>query len=117
MLAYVLARPRDAAASQGTKTARGAGLRGILVGVTEPNDTDPGVEAMILDGYRRMSPAQKLERVAALTRALDELVLADVRRRHPDANAREQALRVASRRLNADTMRRAFGWDPEREGY
>lgn len=72
---------------------------------------------MILDGYRRMSAAQKLGRVAALTRALDELVLSDVRRRFPDASEREQALRVASRRLDAETMRRAFGWDPDREGY
>jgi hypothetical protein len=85
--------------------------------VSEPNDTHPVVEAMIVDGYRRMSPSQKLGRVAALTRALDELVLADVRRRFPEASEREQALRVASRRLDAETMRRAFGWDPDREGY
>jgi len=85
--------------------------------VSEPNDTHPVVEAMIVDGYRRMSPSQKLGRVAALTRALDELVLADVRRRFPNASEREQALRVASRRLDAETMRRAFGWDPDREGY
>lgn len=85
--------------------------------MSEPNDTHPVVEAMIVDGYRRMSPSQKLGRVAALTRALDELVLADVRRRFPDASEREQALRVASRRLDAETMRRAFGWDPDREGY
>lgn len=85
--------------------------------MSEPNDTHPAVEAMIVDGYRRMSPSQKLGRVAALTRALDELVLADVRRRFPDASEREQALRVASRRLDAETMRRAFGWDPDREGY
>ncbi|HEX7602521.1 MAG TPA: hypothetical protein VF316_12985 [Polyangiaceae bacterium] len=85
--------------------------------MSEPNDTHPVVEAMIVDGYRRMSPSQKLGRVAALTRALDELVLADVRRRFPDSSEREQALRVASRRLDAETMRRAFGWDPDREGY
>ena len=85
--------------------------------MSEPNDTHPVVEAMIVDGYRRMSPSQKLGRVAALTRALDELVLADVRRRFPNASEREQALRVASRRLDAETMRRAFGWDPDREGY
>lgn len=85
--------------------------------MSEPNDTHPAVEAMIVEGYRRMSPAQKLERVAALTRALDELALSDVRRRFPEASEREQALRVASRRLDADTMRRAFGWDPDSEGY
>jgi hypothetical protein len=89
----------------------------ILRSLAEPRDTRPTIEAMIADGYRRMTPSEKVQRVAALTRALDELALADVRRRHPNASVREQELRVASRRLDAQTMRRAFGWDPEREGY
>ena len=41
----------------------------------------------------------------------------DIRRRHPDATSREQQLRLASRWLPAETMRRVFGWDPDREGY
>jgi hypothetical protein len=64
-----------------------------------PNDTHPAIEALLIEGYRAMSPSQKLERVRALTRAVQELVLLDVRRRHPNADAREQALRVASRWL------------------
>ena len=35
-----------------------------------PDDTDPAVEALVVEGYRRMSPSQKLERVRALTRAV-----------------------------------------------
>lgn len=62
-----------------------------------PNDTHPKIEALLIEGYRRMSPSQKLERVSALTRAVQELALLDVRRHHPNADAREQALRVASR--------------------
>jgi hypothetical protein len=73
--------------------------------MAELSDTHPAIEAMIADGYRRMTAAQKLERVAALTRALDELALADVRRRYPDASAREQQLRVASRRLGSGARR------------
>ena len=42
-------------------------------------DTHPTVEALIIEGYRRMSPAQKLARVAALTRTVQELALADIR--------------------------------------
>jgi hypothetical protein len=64
-----------------------------------------------------MSPAQKLERVRALTRAVQELALLDVRRRHPNADAREQALRVASRWIEPDLMVRAFGWDARVKGY
>lgn len=31
------------------------------------NDTQPKIEALLIEGYRRMSPSQKLERVRALT--------------------------------------------------
>jgi hypothetical protein len=82
-----------------------------------PTDTHPKVEALLLEGYRRMSVAEKMSRVVAMSRAVQQLGLADVRRAHPDADDRELSLRLASRRLDAATMRRAFGWDPEVEGY
>lgn len=82
-----------------------------------PNDTHPKIEALLIEGYRKMSPMQKLERVCALTRAVQELALLDVRRRHPHAGAREQALRVASRWIEPDLMVRAFGWDVREAGY
>lgn len=82
-----------------------------------PNDTHPKIEALLIEGYRKMSPMQKLERVCALTRAVQELALLDVRRRHPNADAREQALRVASRWLDPELMVRAFGWDAREAGY
>ena len=82
-----------------------------------PSDTHPAVEAFLIEGYRRMTVAEKLARMSEMSRAVQELALVDIRRRHPHADAREQALRLASRSLDADTMRRAFGWDPDREGY
>jgi hypothetical protein len=82
-----------------------------------PIDTDPLVEALLVEGYRGMSPAQKLERVRALTRAVQALALADIRRRHPDADEREQALRLASRWIEPELMVRAFGWDVRKAGY
>ncbi len=84
---------------------------------TPPNDTHPQIEALLIEGYRKMSSAQKLERVRALTRAVQELALLDVRRRHPNADAREQALRVASRWIEPELMLRAFGWDVSAQGY
>lgn len=81
------------------------------------NDTNPKVEAFLIEGYRRMSPSQKLERVRSLTRAVQEFALLDVRRRHPNADEREHALRVASRWLEPDLMVRAFGWDVRERGY
>jgi hypothetical protein len=82
-----------------------------------PNDTDPRVEALLIEGYRRMSPSQKLERVRILTRAVQELALMDIRRRYPDADEREQALRLASRWIEPELMVRAFGWDVRKVGY
>ncbi len=35
-------------------------------GASPTDDTDPVIDAMLIEGYRRMSPAQKLERVRAL---------------------------------------------------
>lgn len=81
-----------------------------------PNDTHPKIEAMLIEGYRKMSPSEKLERVRALTRAVQEFALVDVRLRHPNADAREQALRVASRWIEPDLMVRAFGWDVREVG-
>lgn len=81
------------------------------------NDTHPTIDALLLDGYRAMSPAAKLERVCALTRTVQQLALIDIRRRHPDADARELALRLASRSIEPELMRRAFGWDVREKGY
>ena len=82
-----------------------------------PDDTHPRVKAMLLHGYRRMTPTQKMERVCAMTHAVRALALVDIRRRHPKATAHEQALRLASRCLDPETMLRVFGWDVRREGY
>src|SRR5262245_39246929 len=60
-----------------------------------PSDTHPKIHALLIEGYRKLSPSQKFEQVCALTRTVQQLALLDIRRRHP--NAREQALRVASR--------------------
>ena len=84
---------------------------------TEPNDTDPRIQAVLVAGYRAMSASQKLARVTALTRAVQELALLDIRRRHPKADQRELALRLASRWIDADLMKRAFDWDVQASGY
>jgi hypothetical protein len=81
-----------------------------------PDDTDPKIGAMLIEGYRRMPGWQRLERMGALNRMARELALADIRRRHPDDTPRQQLMRLGSRWLDADTMRRVFGWDPELEG-
>jgi hypothetical protein len=82
-----------------------------------PDDTHPTIQALLIEGYRKMSPAQKLERVRLLNHAVQQLALMDIRRRHPNADEREQALRLASRWIEPDLMLRAFGWDVRKMGY
>lgn len=85
---------------------------------TDPTrDTHPAIEAKLIEGYRRMSATEKLERVTALTQAVQQLALLDIRRRHPDADERELSLRLASRWIEPELMMRAFGWDVAKAGY
>jgi hypothetical protein len=82
-----------------------------------PSDTNPKFEAFIVAGYRAMSPAEKLERVRSLTFAVQELALIDIRRRHPNADEAELALRLTSRWLEPELMNKAFNWDARLLGY
>ena len=64
-----------------------------------------------------MSPAEKLERVAALNRALVELATARLLAQYGTTmSPRELRLRLAALRLDAGTMRDAFDWDPAVRG-
>lgn len=82
-----------------------------------PNDTHPEIEKMLIEGYRRMSAQEKMDRVSELNRTIQRLALSDIRERHPEADEREQMLRLASRWLEPELMLKAFGWDVEKEGY
>ncbi len=81
------------------------------------DDTHPRIEQMLIEGYRRMTTAQKLERIWEMNRFVYHIALAEVKSRYPDRTEREWRLRVASRYLPADLMRKAFNWDPDTEGY
>ena len=81
------------------------------------NDTHPVIDALLIAGYRRMSPAQRLVRVQVLTRAVQELALLGICSRYPNAGLREQSLRLASLWIEPELMARAFGWEVNRVGY
>ncbi|MCB9762365.1 MAG: hypothetical protein H6739_21390 [Alphaproteobacteria bacterium] len=79
-------------------------------------DTHPDAERVLIAGYRRMSPADKLRRVVALTQGAQQMALARLREEYPDDTDRQRQLRLASLWLDDETMRRVFGWDPAVEG-
>ena len=72
------------------------------------DDTPLDIEAQQLEGWRRMSPAQKAALVASLCRSVRELALAGIRERHPGASPREQFLRLAMLTLGTDLARAAY---------
>ena len=76
-------------------------------------DTDPEALEVFLELHRRMTPTQRLARVFELTAFQESLQQASVRRMYPQADEREIFLRVASRRLDRDTMIQVYGWDPD----
>ena len=83
----------------------------------EPNDTSADMERLLIELYRKMPGWQKLQQGWDLSRNANELALADISRRFPDASERELTLRLASRRLPGEVMPRVFRWDPQESGY
>lgn len=84
---------------------------------TQSSDTHPAVEERQLESWRQMGPAGKLRIVHELLRATEELALAGILSRHPEAGPRELELRLAALRLDREIMVRWLDWDPAREGY
>lgn len=84
---------------------------------TQSPDTPPHIEKILIEGYRRMTLAERFHRVEELNRSLETLMCADIRRRHPNADETEVRLRLASRRIPPELMLRAFGWDVREKGY
>jgi hypothetical protein len=85
---------------------------------TQSADTDSEAEALQIELYRQMSPRERLERVAAANRAVREMACARLREKYgDDLDEREKFLRLASLRLDRETMIEVYGWDPEEEGY
>lgn len=78
--------------------------------MSEPltSDTSLEIEARQIETWREMSPAQKAQLIASLSRAARELALAGVRHRHPNASPREQFLRLAVVTLGPDLARAAY---------
>ncbi len=79
---------------------------------TQSADTSREAEEVLFAAYRRMTPAEKWQKVADLTRTARMFALAGLRMRHPKATERELLLRLASTYIDRKTMIAAFGWDP-----
>lgn len=81
-----------------------------------PSDTSPEIERILLQGYRRMTPAEKVRRVEALNESALQMAASRLTRQYGPLTERELRLRLASLWLSRDTMVRVFGWDPDERG-
>ena len=81
------------------------------------SDTSQKAAKFLVEGYRRMSPGQKMECVCNMTNTVLHMALARIRKYHRNISEREQRLRLASLWLDRDVMIKAFNWDTDKEGY
>ena len=80
------------------------------------NDTSPEAEAVLIELYRRMTPAEKARRIAQGMQALEEMQRARIRAEYGVRPESEVFLRLAALRLPREMMVEIWGWDPEVEG-
>lgn len=84
---------------------------------TGKSDTPRDVERILVEGYRRMTPREKLDRVHQLNRSLRTLAIAGIRQRYgKDLPEKEIRLRLAALSIDREIMVNAFGWDPHEHG-
>ena len=84
--------------------------RTILRSSMHPRDTSRAIQERMDAAYRRMSPTEKIRRMAALTGLAHSLALARIRAEHPHESPRQHRLRLAARWLSREQLRSAFGW-------
>lgn len=75
------------------------------------SDTHPEVERILIEGYRRMTPEQRLQRVRELNVRLEIVALAEIKSRLPQASEQELKMHLASRRIPHYLMQKVFGWE------
>jgi hypothetical protein len=66
------------------------------------------IEDRQMEAWRRMSPAEHLQVSREMSRAANELALAGIRARYPNASERECFVRFAALRLGVGTVRRIY---------
>ncbi len=79
-------------------------------------DTPAEIERVQIEGYRAMTPAQKLARVLDLNRTVEAMAALRLERSYGPLAPRELELRLAALRLDRSTMIEVFGWDPDLHG-
>ncbi len=81
---------------------------------TSPSDTSKDAEAILIEGYRKMSPARKLERVFDLSETLRCLCRQRITDQYgPDLSERDIRIHLAALYLDRETVIAVFGRFPD----
>ena len=81
------------------------------------NDTSIDAEKAYLKLLREVPLWRKAAMVNSLTKACQELAIAGIRMRHPNASDMEIMMHLAALWIDREMMVRIFDWDPILEGY
>ena len=76
-------------------------------------DTSPEAERVLVELWRKATPARKFSIAIDTTRALQEFILAGLRERHPGEPQARLRLRFAAAWLGAELAQRAYGSLPD----
>ena len=74
-----------------------------------PADTTPEAWRVFLEVQRRMSPAEKVQRVFEMSRLIRSAAESGLRHAYPEADDREIFLRAARQRLGPELFRKVYG--------
>jgi hypothetical protein len=80
-------------------------------------DTTLHIQHKHFELMRKLSPEQRLSMAFALTDAVRQMVLADLKYRFPEAGEVEIRQRFIARVLPRQDVIRAYGFDPKVEGF
>jgi len=85
--------------------------------INPAQDSTPDAERVLIEMTRRAPMWKRAAQLDDLISARHALILADLRRRYPQADADELRKRLAARHLPREDVIRIFNWNPEKEGY
>jgi hypothetical protein len=78
---------------------------------TQSEDTSYEVEQMLFERWRSMDPTEKVALVGAASVALQDLTMAGLEQRLPEASRRELELRALALRYGQELVRELLGVD------
>jgi hypothetical protein len=80
-------------------------------------DTHPLIESLLIDGYRKMTPAVKLRLALEMSQTIVELSKVGILNRYPGISQSELRKRLGAILCGREISIKVNQWDPEKEGY